>query len=203
MAEAMAFIAWLVAGRFLVASLRYRLHAAGAFAAPVVLVLLLLARVVPAETHGGAAGLAAGHDAHLPGHAGRRHLRPGRGAGGRLPAAGAAAQAQAARSEARGESAPLDTLDRLAARCVSFGFPVFTLAIVTGAVWVARLGLLRTGQAVRPEYLLAVVAWAGAGRPAAGAGGGRLARAARRLADGGRVLGAALVLVGYFLRHTV
>ena len=47
--EAMAFIAWLVAGGFLVASVRYRLHAAGAFAVPVVLVLLLLARVVPAE----------------------------------------------------------------------------------------------------------------------------------------------------------
>jgi hypothetical protein len=41
--EAMAFIAWLLVGGFLLASVRYRLHAAGAFAVPVVLVLLVLA----------------------------------------------------------------------------------------------------------------------------------------------------------------
>ena len=44
---------------------------------------------------------------------------------------------------------PLETLDRLAHRCVAIGFPVFTLAIVTGAIWVARLGLLPAGLTVR------------------------------------------------------
>ena len=54
---------------------------------------------------------------------------------------------------------PLETLDRLAHRCVSIGFPVFTLAIVTGAIWVARLGLLHGRGTLRPEYLLAVGTW--------------------------------------------
>src|SRR5688500_6854366 len=47
--EAMAFTAWMLAAGFLAASVRYRLDAAGAFAVPAVLVLLVLARVVPAD----------------------------------------------------------------------------------------------------------------------------------------------------------
>ncbi len=82
---------------------------------------------------------------------------------------------------------PLETLDRLAHRCVSIGFPVFTLAIVTGAIWVARLGLLHGpgGAApripVRGRHLDRVRG--AAHRP----GRGRLARAARGVADAGRL----------------
>ena len=47
--EAMAFVAFLIAAGFLAASFRYRLAAAGAFAVPAVLALLVLARVVPPE----------------------------------------------------------------------------------------------------------------------------------------------------------
>ena len=47
--EAMSFIAFLLAAGYLIGSLRYGLASAGAFAAPAALVLLLLARVVPAE----------------------------------------------------------------------------------------------------------------------------------------------------------
>jgi len=46
---------------------------------------------------------------------------------------------------------------------VSIGFPVFTLALVTGAVWIARLGGLAASEARRPEYLMAVAAWAAFG----------------------------------------
>lgn len=201
--EAMAFIAWLVAGLFLVASVRYRLHAAGAFAAPVVLVPLLLARVVPVDSD----------PAPLGSPLGTVHIF--------LATLGVATFALAAvlavvyllqerrlkhkrLDLGRGESAaPLDTLDRLAARCVSFGFPIFTLTIITGALWIARLGLLKTGMAVRPEYLLTVVAWAVLGvltlaRLAVGWRG----RRAAWLTVGGFSI-AALVLVGYFLRHTI
>ena len=48
--EATAFVAWLLALGFLLATTKNRLAAIGAFAAPTVLVLLVLARVVP---HGG------------------------------------------------------------------------------------------------------------------------------------------------------
>src|SRR6476659_10039119 len=48
--EAMAFVAFLIGAGYLAASFRYRLAAAGAFAVPAVLVLLVLARVVPEES---------------------------------------------------------------------------------------------------------------------------------------------------------
>ena len=204
-AEAMAFTAWLLAAGFLAASVRYRLDAAGAFAVPAVLVLMVLARVVPVDS-----GIE--RPAPMGSSLGTVHIF--------LATLGLATFALAAvlavvylLQERRlkhkrfdllkTESAPLDTLDRLAARCVSFGFPIFTLTIVTGAVWIARLGLLRTGSAVRPEYLLTVVAWAVLGvlllaRAAVGWSG----RRAALLTLGGFSV-AALVMAGYFLRHTV
>jgi ABC-type uncharacterized transport system permease subunit len=203
LAEAMAFIAWLLAGAFVLATFRHRLHAAGALTAPVVLVLLLLARVGPVEQSSPAAPLGS--------PLATLHIF--------LATVGIATFALAAVVAGlylmqerrlkhkrldlahRAESAPLDTLDRLAARCVSFGFPVFTLTIITGAIWVAKLGLLRTGAAVRPEYLLTVVAWLVLGILLfARVGGGWRGRRAAWLTVGG-FSAAALVLVGYFIRH--
>jgi ABC-type uncharacterized transport system permease subunit len=202
LSEAMAFIAWMIAVGFLLATFRYRLHAAGALAVPVVLVLVVLARVAPTE-----------HEMPLGSPLGTVHIF--------LATVGVATFALAAVLAAlylmqerrlkrkrldlsRGnENAPLDILDRLAARCVSFGFPVFTLTIVTGAVWVAKLGLLRSGSAIRPEYILTVVAWAVLGVLLfARVAGGWRGRRAAWLTVGG-FSAAALVLVGYFVRHTV
>ena len=95
-----------------------------------------------------------GQRAHPPGHRRRGGLRAGRRAGAAVPVRGSAAQAQAVRARSMGRGTPLETLDRLALRCVSVGFPIFTVAIVTGAIWVARLGLLAAAVALRPEYLL-------------------------------------------------
>ena len=200
--EAMAFTAWLMTGGFLLATFRYRLHAAGALAVPVVLVLLVLARVGPAEDSGGVplgSPLATVHIflatvgiatfALAAVLAGLYLLQERRLKHKRLDLLRGA------------DSAPLDTLDRLVARCVSFGFPVFTLTIVTGAVWVAKLGLLRSTSAVRPEYLLTVVAWAVLGVLLfARVGAGWRGRRAAWLTVGG-FSAAAMVLVGYFLRH--
>ncbi len=200
--EAMAFIAWLIAIGFAAASWRYRLHAAGALAVPVVLVLLLLARVGPTDQN----------EPPLGSPLGTVHIF--------LATVGVATFALAAvlavlylmqerrlkrkrMDLSRGnESAPLDTLDRLTALCVSFGFPVFTLTIVTGAVWVAKLGLLRAGSAIRPEYVFTIVAWAVLGVLLfARVGGGWRGRRAALLTVGG-FSAAALVLVGYVVRHS-
>ena len=201
-AEAMAFTAWLLAAGFLAASVRYQLHAAGAFAVPAVLVLLMLARVVPGDERG----------APLGSPLGTVHIF--------LATLGVATFAMAAVlavvyllqerrlkrkrfDKLRTQSAPLDTLDRLAARCVSLGFPIFTLTIVTGAVWIARLGLVRTGGAVRPEYVLTIIAWAVLGVLLLGrATVGWSGRRAALLTLGGFSV-AMLVMAGYFLRHTV
>ncbi len=197
--EAAAFIAWLVAGGFFIASIRYRLDAAGAFAVPVALVPLLLARVVPSGTVSASEG-----------SLGTAHIF--------LATLGVATFALAAvlaivyllqeRRLKRKQfdrfdqaTTPLFTLDRLAGRCVSFGFAVFTLAILTGALWVARLGLLRNGGAVRPEYILAIASWVAFGvLVVARVGGGWQGRRAAWLTLGG-FSGTALVVVAYFLRH--
>ena len=98
---------------------------------------------------------------------------------------------------------PLETLDRLAHRCVSIGFPVFTLAIVTGAIWVARLGLLHGPGTLRPEYLIAVGTWiAFAVLIIARVGAGWRGRRAAWLTLGG-FGGTALVVAAYFIRHAV
>jgi ABC-type uncharacterized transport system permease subunit len=199
-AEAMAFTAWVVVGGYLAASVRYRLEVAGAFVVPAALVLLLLARVVPAD------------ELTPPGSLGVVHVG--------LATVGVATFALAAAIETvyllqerrlkrkrldglRGGNAPLDTLDRLAARCVSIGFPVFTLALVTGAVWVARLGVLNKGIALRPEYLLAIGSWIAFGvLLVARAGAGWQGRRAAWLTVGG-FAGVLLVVLGYFIRAAV
>jgi len=84
---------------------------------------------------------------------------------------------------------------------VSFGFPIFTVAIVTGAMWVARLGVLREQVTLRPEYLLAIATWVAFGvLLIARVGAGWRGRRAAWLTLGG-FGGAMLVLVVYFLRH--
>jgi ABC-type uncharacterized transport system permease subunit len=199
-AEAMAFIAWMIVGGYLLASLRYRLDAAGAFAVPAALILLLLARVVPAA------------EAAPAGSLGTLHIF--------LATLGVATFALASAIEVlylvqerrlkrkqldrlRGGGAPLDTLDRLAARCVSVGFPIFTLALVTGAIWVARLGLVKSGAAVRPEYLLAVASWVAFGvLLVARVGGGWQGRRAAWLTVSG-FAGVVMVVIGYFIRAAV
>lgn len=197
-AEATAFVAWLLAFGFLAATTRSRLPAIGAFAAPTVLVLLVLARVLP---QGEASG--------LRGPLATTHIL--------LSTVGEAFFALAAIlatlyliqerrlkrkdfAKMRSGAAPLETLDHLAARCVSFGFPIFTLAIVTGAVLVARLGLLHKAGNVRPEYVLAVASWlAYGGLIVARRGAGWQGRRAAWVTLAG-FGGALLVLLAYFLR---
>jgi ABC-type uncharacterized transport system permease subunit len=154
--EAVAFVAFLIAAGTLMAGIRYHLTAGAAFAVPASLTLLLLARLVPAEV-----------GATRVGPLGLTHIF--------LATLGMAVFGLAAvlavlflveerrlkrkRFDRVGREAPLATLDRLALRCVSIGFPIFTVALVTGAVWVARLGGIATAEAHRPEYLIAVATW--------------------------------------------
>src|SRR5690606_23033308 len=50
--------------------------------------------------------------------------------------------------------ASLESLDLLAHRLVLAGFPIFTLAIMLGVIWVSQ-----RGSGWRPEYPLALVTW--------------------------------------------
>ena len=197
--EAMSFVSFLVAAGFLLASLRYRLAAAGAFAVPASLALLVLARIAPSPPA-----------TPQMGSLGQAHIL--------LSTLGVAVFAFAAVlamlylfqdrqlkrkkfQRVMEKGTPLDTLDRLAHRAVSIGFPVFTLAIVTGALWVARLGLVHHPEDLRPEYLFAVAAWAAfAVLLVARIGAGWRGRRAAWLTLGG-FGGTALVVGAYFLRY--
>ncbi len=198
--EAVALVAFLIACGTLVGGLRYKLAAAGAFSVPASLILLVLARVVPSDA-----------EAPRMGPLGMVHIL--------LATVGVAVFAFAAvlavlylveegrlrhrRFDRVGREAPLATLDRLALRCVSIGFPVFTVALVTGAIWIARLGGITSPEAHRPEYLLAVAAWMAFGvLLVARVGAGWRGRRAAWLTLGG-FGGTLVVLVFYVLRYAV
>lgn len=153
--EALGFLAFIITGGYLLASTRYRLTLGGVVVMPIALVLLLLARLTPAG--------AAPEDLST---LGRIHIS--------LATIGVAVFAVAAVLSAvylvedralkrkrfdtlalEQGGAPLEPLDRLAHRLVWVGFPIFTLAMILGAVWTARLG----ESVGRIEYALATVTW--------------------------------------------
>lgn len=151
--EALGFLAWLMVGGYLLATLRQRLQILGAFVAPAAIVILAAARLSPSGEA-------------LPGLTllGRIHIS--------LATFGVAIFALATllavlyliedrnlkhkRFEGfifrRGTA--LESLDLLAHRLVLAGFPIFTLAIMLGVIWVSQ-----RGSGWRPEYPLALVTW--------------------------------------------
>jgi len=153
--EAVGLLAWIITGGYLLANLRWRLTLGGAVVMPISLVMLLVARLSPAGTEPGDLSTL-----------GRIHIS--------LATIGVAVFALASALSAiyliedralkakrmgslafEEKGAPLDGLDRLSHRLVWIGFPIFTLALVLGAVWVSKLG----EDLDRPEYPLAAVTW--------------------------------------------
>jgi ABC-type uncharacterized transport system permease subunit len=154
--EALGFLAWIITGGYLLASVRYRLTLGGVVVMPVSLVLLLLARLTPAGS--------APEDLST---LGRVHISLATIGVAIFAVASVLSAIYLAENRAlkakkldgpvfgdRG-GAPLAVLDRLAHRLIWVGFPIFTIALVLGAVWTARLG-----EGVgRIEYALAAVTW--------------------------------------------
>lgn len=154
--EALGFLAWIAAGGFLAATWRYRVDLAGLVAAATALALLAVARLSPAGAE--QSGLTA---------LGRIHIM--------LAVTGVAMFAVATvlallylieernlkrkhfdAHTFKSNRAPLEKLDRLAHRLVLAGFPVFTIAVVLGMIWVSQRG----GSINRPEYPFAIASWA-------------------------------------------
>ncbi len=150
--ESIGFLAWALTGGFLLAQVRWRLDAAGAFTAPAAAALLLTARLTPA-----------GEPTTGLGALGRIHISLATVGVSIFALATALAvlyllEERQLKHKKLGtivqRGTALETLDRLAHRCVQVGFPIFTVAMVTGAVWSAR----RSAE-LRPEYVIAFVAW--------------------------------------------
>lgn len=195
--EALGFLSFIVTGGYLLASTRYRLTLGGAAVMPVSLVLLLAARLTPAGT--------APEDLSA---LGRIHISLATAGVGVFALASALSMIYLLEERAlrrkrfdalafKDKGAPLEALDRLSHRLIWVGFPLFTVALVLGAVWVSKLG----EPLDRPEYPLAVVTWIfyAAVLVARQAYGWRGRRAARlTLAGFGCAL---LVLVIYLVRR--
>ncbi len=153
--EAIGLLAFIITGGYLLASTRYRLTLGGVVVMPVSLVLLLLARLTPAG--------AAPEDLSA---LGRIHISLATLGVGVFALASALSAIYLVEERAlkrkkfdtlafKDRGAPLESLDRLSHRLIWVGFPIFTVALVLGAVWTSRLG----ESLDRIEYPLAVVTW--------------------------------------------
>lgn len=152
--EALGFLAFILTGGYLVATTRYRLTLGGVVVMPVSLVLLVLARLTPAGEMEDFSAL------------GRVHIMLVTVGTAVFALAGALSAIYLAEDRAmkkkkfdalafRDKGAPIEALDRISHRLIWVGFPLFTTALVLGAVWAAKLD----ADLDRPEYALAVVTW--------------------------------------------
>lgn len=168
--EALFFAAWLINGLYLLLQLRYAVAALGSLAVPVILLLLVLTRLAPAEVPAVKRSLTTLGTVHI--------LCASLGSAIFAVAAGTSAlylimetqlkrhhRLRLLRPEGggeRGRALSLEGLDTLNRRCVQIGFPVFTAAIITGTVWIQHLeAFAKEGRSpfLHPQYVLAVAAW--------------------------------------------
>lgn len=154
--EAVFFGAWLMCGAYLAATWRRRLPVVGALVAPAALVLDVATRLVPSQE--------IAHAGSTLGTLGMVHIALattgialfGVGAGSAVAYIVAERRLKGKRKVVMGAGASLETLDRLNRRCITLGFPIFTVAMVTGAMWAAQL----PGVGVfTPQYAIATAAW--------------------------------------------
>ena len=195
--ESIGFLAWIIAGGYLLTSLRWHVELAGVVLVPIVTVLYAAARLSPpGQPQAGLSTL------------GRIHIS--------LATVGVAIFALAAALSAiyliedrnlrrkrfdaksfKQPGAPLASLDRGSQRLVLAGFPIFTVAMILGMVWVNERG----SSLLRLEYGAALIAWCSyAALLGARAALGWRGRKTARLTLAG--FGAALVVLAiYFLRR--
>ncbi len=152
--EAIGFLAFIVTSGYLLASTRYRLTLGGVVVMPVSLVLLVIARLSPVGESGDLSTL------------GRIHISLATVGVGVFALASALSAIYMVEERAlkkkkfdgvafKDHGAPLEALDRLSHRLIWVGFPIFTVALVLGAIWVSKLG----ESLDRLEYPLAGVTW--------------------------------------------
>lgn len=154
--EALGFLSWIAAGGFLAATWRYRVDLAGVVASSATLAVLAVARLSPAgEEQSGLTAL------------GRIHIMLAVTGVALFGIATVLAMLYLLENRSlkkkqldslvfKGNAAPLDKLDRIAHRLVLAGFPIFTVAVVLGMVWVSQRG----SGFDRPEYPFAIASWA-------------------------------------------
>jgi ABC-type uncharacterized transport system permease subunit len=153
--EAISFAAWLTCGAYLAVSWKSKIPALGVVLVPVTLILDLAARLGPApEARGSASPLAIVHITLAS--AGTALFAVA--AGGAILYLLEERSLKAHRAGRLWRKGPaLETLDTLNRRCISIGFALFTIALVTGAAWLVQMP---GGHGLwSPQYLVASAAW--------------------------------------------
>jgi ABC-type uncharacterized transport system permease subunit len=152
--EALGFLSWISVGGYLFWARREGFAVLGAFVAPISLMVLAAARLSPAG------------DA-LPGltSLGRIHIATATIGVATFSLASAVAliyllqERNLKRKKFAGalfkKSAALETLDKLSNQLVLIGFPIFTVSMTLGVIWVSQ----RSSGFARIEYPIALITW--------------------------------------------
>lgn len=155
---ALSLIAWLLGAGFLLTTVKSRMGILGAFITPLALVLLVVSWLTPGTDP-------AVDPAGTLRVLGELHI--GLSALG-VSAFGLAAavaliyciQENALKNKRLGplfrHTPPLNTLDDVGRRLILVGFPLYTLALITGVIWVASMPEQR---GARPEFIIAGITW--------------------------------------------
>ena len=153
---ALSLAGWLVGTGFLLTTLRTRLGAVGAFVGPLCLALLISARLTPQTAPPGGDAIPV---------LGKLHIALSAFGVATFGLAAAMAliylfQERALKNRRLGllnrRSPPLNTLDEVGRKLILAGFPIYTLAMITGAIWVSRLP---AHDGLRVEYVIAAATW--------------------------------------------
>ena len=156
--EVLSFLGWLTVGSYLALSLRMALPLLGAVIVPVTLVLDVAARLGPERA--AAAGRMPLAIVHI-GLATAGITAFAVAAGDAVVYLYAERRLKAHRLQPRSplNMPSLEALDRLHGRCIQLGFPIYTVAMITGAVWLTRLAHDGPHRLLEPQYAMATVAW--------------------------------------------
>ena len=154
--ESFAFAAWLTVGAYLLLSLRFRVPILGALIVPVTIVLLVAARVLPSPA-GPAVGLLQGLHIGLATAGVALFAVAAGGAALFLMAEWQLKQHKPGKALRKGPS--LDTLDKINRASILLGFPLFTVAMVLGALLAVHRPDGGAHRLLQPAYLLSTVTW--------------------------------------------
>ncbi len=152
--ESLRFLSWILVGAYLFLARREGLAVLGAFVAPLALIVLAAARLSPSGD--AVSGL---------GSLGRLHIATATIGVGIFALATLVSvvylmqERNLKRKNFDGvlfrASASLETLDKISSRLVAIGFPIFTISMMLGGIWVAQL---EQGFS-RIEYPISMVTW--------------------------------------------
>jgi len=156
--EAMSFLAWAITGVYLLLQLKYHVPSLGAFVSPLSFVFILAAAHMPSKALPQPSVV---NSIWVPIHS--TLLIMGYAAFALACASGIAFLIQEHQLKAKKLNAMfhrlpnLEVLDDWNQKCLTIGFPLFTVGLVIGALWAIQTG--EPAKLIHPRELLALATW--------------------------------------------